>query len=145
MALKNNNLFFKDNGVCTSVVKSQPEGQRVAEVEGKPEKEVEDSSESESGDESERKLKKKKKKSKKKKKKHKKEKKEEENDFETEVAEALKKQAEEEKKAEKLVDDRKRSYNNVLGYDAKAPTEAEMEAFYRKRQREDDPMLQFMK
>ena len=57
----------------------------------------------------------------------------------------MKKQDADERLAEKLLDDRKRSYNNTLGFEAKAPTEAEMEAFYRKRKREDDPMLQFMK
>ena len=43
-----------------------------------------------------------------------------------------------------MIDGRERSYNNVLGFEAKAPTEAEMEAFYRKRKREDDPMAQFL-
>jgi pre-mRNA-processing factor SLU7 len=61
------------------------------------------------------------------------------------VADAMKKQAEEERLAEQQLDDRKRSYNKMVGFDAKAPTEAEMEAFYRKRQREDDPMFQFAK
>jgi hypothetical protein len=43
-----------------------------------------------------------------------------------------------------LTDNRKRSYNNVLRFEAKAPTEAEMEAFYRKRKREDDLMAKFL-
>jgi pre-mRNA-processing factor SLU7 len=53
--------------------------------------------------------------------------------------------AEEERRqnaGEDLLDDRKRSYNSR--YDVKAPTEAEMEAFYMKRVREEDPMLDFI-
>jgi len=38
-------------------------------------------------------------------------------------------------------DDRKRGYNSI--YENKAPTEAEMEAYYRKRQRDEDPMKNF--
>ena len=37
--------------------------------------------------------------------------------------------------------DRERGYNCL--YENKAPTEAEMEAYYRKRVREDDPMANF--
>ena len=40
------------------------------------------------------------------------------------------------------VDERKRKYNSM--YEAKAPTEEEMEAFKIKRLREEDPMSQFM-
>ncbi|XP_070492701.1 pre-mRNA-splicing factor Slu7 [Chironomus tepperi] len=43
----------------------------------------------------------------------------------------------------KNVDERKRKYNSM--YDAKAPTEEDMEAYHIKRTREEDPMLQFMK
>lgn len=43
----------------------------------------------------------------------------------------------------KNVDERKRKYNSM--YDAKAPTEEDMEAYHIKRSREEDPMLQFMK
>ena len=39
-------------------------------------------------------------------------------------------------------DERKRKYNSM--YDAKAPTEEEMEAYYRKRSRPDDPMTAFL-
>merc|ERR1712029_982448 len=78
-------------------------------------------------------------KSKKKKKKKKKKKgKEKEKDFEEQVSEAMKKQASEEAKP---IDERKRGYNSM--YDAKAPTEAEMEAYYRKRERYEDPMKNF--
>ena len=136
---------FQDIPVSTRVEKAQSD---EPEAEVKPENDVEErssGSESESADEGEeeRKSKKKKKKSKKKKKKQKKEKKDK--DFESEVAEAMKKQEEEDRQAEQLKDDRKRTYNNVLGFEAKVPTEAEMEAYYRKRKREDDPMFQFVK
>uniref|UniRef100_A0A1I8MTI7 Pre-mRNA-splicing factor SLU7 n=1 Tax=Musca domestica TaxID=7370 RepID=A0A1I8MTI7_MUSDO len=40
-------------------------------------------------------------------------------------------------------DERKRPYNSM--YDVKAPTEEEIEDWQRKRRREEDPMLQFMK
>ena len=50
----------------------------------------------------------------------------------------MRKQTEEEAKP---IDERKRGFNSM--YDAKAPTEAEMEAYYRKRQRAEDPMAQF--
>ena len=80
------------------------------------------------------------------KKKKKKSKKEE--DFEAQVAKAMKKQEETDKRAEELLktDERKRKYNSMQGgiEDTKQVTEAEMEAYYRKRQREDDPMAQFM-
>jgi len=137
---------FQDNSVCTATekiveaAKVQEEPVEAEEPEA-AKKEDERKSSSSSEDDEEKKSKKKKKKSKKKK--RKKDKKEK-TDFEKEVAAAMKKQEEEEKKAEKLSDDRKRSYNNVLGFEAKAPTEAEMEAFYRKRKREDDPMMQFL-
>lgn len=39
-------------------------------------------------------------------------------------------------------DERKRKYNSM--YDVKAPTEEEMEAYYMKRKRDDDPMASFM-
>ena len=42
-------------------------------------------------------------------------------------------------------DERKRSYNAMGGADDnKQMSEAEMEAYYRKRQRTDDPMAAFM-
>lgn len=41
------------------------------------------------------------------------------------------------------IDERDRPYNSM--YDAKVPTEEEMEAYQLKRTHEDDPMLQFMK
>ena len=42
----------------------------------------------------------------------------------------------------KNVDERKRKYNSM--YEAKAPTEEELEAYHMKRARAEDPMLQFM-
>ena len=61
-------------------------------------------------------------------------------DFEQEVAEAMAKQKTSDRDAAGA-DDRKRGYNSI--YENKAPTEAEMEAYYRKRVREDDPMANF--
>lgn len=40
------------------------------------------------------------------------------------------------------MDERKRPYNSM--YEAKEPTEEEMEAYRMKRQREEDPMSQFV-
>lgn len=56
---------------------------------------------------------------------------------------ALKKELENQRKAEELLamDERKRPYNSM--YDAKAPTEEEMEAWRMKRRREEDPMANF--
>jgi len=71
---------------------------------------------------------------------------EEEEDFETQVKKAMKKLEKEEKEAEASKDDRKRSYNSI-GSEAnngKGPTDAEMEAYYRKRQRADDPMAKYL-
>ena len=79
-----------------------------------------------------------------KKKKKKKDKKKEE-DFETQVAKAMKKLDKEEKEADATKDDRKRGYNSLEAQgSSKAPTEAEMEAYYRKRQRADDPMAKYL-
>ena len=39
-------------------------------------------------------------------------------------------------------DERKRGYNS--NYETKAPTEAELEAYQRLRQREEDPMAKFL-
>jgi len=68
-------------------------------------------------------------------------------DFESKVKAAMKKQEEEEKKADQILsmDERKRTYNSMGGMDDnKQMTEAEMEAYYRKRQRTDDPMAAFL-
>lgn len=40
------------------------------------------------------------------------------------------------------MDERKRPYNSM--FETKAPTDAEMEAFYMKRMRADDPMAAFI-
>ena len=61
-------------------------------------------------------------------------------DFEQEVAEAMAKQKTSDRDAAGA-EDQKRGYNSI--YENKAPTEAEMEAYYRKRVREDDPMANF--
>lgn len=39
-------------------------------------------------------------------------------------------------------DERKRKYNSM--YEIKAPTEEEMEAYFLKRKRDDDPMASFL-
>ena len=48
------------------------------------------------------------------------------------------------KEADKLLamDERKRPYNSM--YEVKAPTEEEMEAYFIKRHRPDDPMAGFL-
>ena len=79
----------------------------------------------------------------KKKKKKKDKKRDEEEDFETQVAKAMEKQRREESAAE-LKDDRKRAYNSLSGGFDKELTEAEIEAFKRRRVREDDPMAAFL-
>jgi pre-mRNA-processing factor SLU7 len=68
-----------------------------------------------------------------------------EEDFEAKVAEAMKKQAAEEAAAERALamDERKRPYNS-MAIDNKTLSEAEMEAYHRKRMRPEDPMAQFM-
>ena len=75
----------------------------------------------------------------KKSKKSKKKKKKKEQDFEEEVKNAMRKLDSGEKSF--TADERKRGYNT--NYDEKAPTEAEIEAYYRKRPREEDPMAHF--
>lgn len=58
---------------------------------------------------------------------------------EKKIAKAMK-QFDEDQKQE--TDERKRGYNSM--YEAKAPTEEDMEAYYRKRSRPDDPMAAFL-
>lgn len=41
------------------------------------------------------------------------------------------------------LNDRKRPYNSM--YEIKGPTEEEMEAYYMKKRRDDDPMADFLK
>ena len=62
------------------------------------------------------------------------------------LAEALKKLEKEEAEAERVMnmDEKKRPYNSMKGDSNKAPTEEDMEAYYMKRRREDDPMAQFL-
>lgn len=64
---------------------------------------------------------------------------------EKKVKEALKKLEEEEKNAERLLkmDERKRPYNSI-NITNQEPTEEEMEAYYIKRKREEDPMAKFL-
>ena len=56
----------------------------------------------------------------------------------------MKKLEEEERQAARLLsmDERKRPYNSMA--EAKAPTEEDLEAYYLKRQRTEDPMAGFL-
>ncbi|XP_046333941.1 pre-mRNA-splicing factor SLU7-like [Haliotis rufescens] len=97
----------------------------------------------------EKKKKKKKKEKKKRKKKHKKrhsssDSSSESEDDEEKLKKALQREAEHQRSADRLLamDERKRPYNSM--YDAKAPTEEELEAWKMKRQREEDPMAAFL-
>eukprot|EP00096_Caligus_rogercresseyi_P015417 TRINITY_DN7854_c0_g1_i1.p1 TRINITY_DN7854_c0_g1~~TRINITY_DN7854_c0_g1_i1.p1 ORF type:complete len:588 (+),score=246.49 TRINITY_DN7854_c0_g1_i1:387-2150(+) len=116
-----------------------------------------DSSSSSSEDEEEkarrrekrRKKKEKKKKRKKKKKKSQKSSSSSEDDeddsHEKKIKNAMKKLEEEEKRA--ILDERKRGYNSALreGEESfKEPSDIEMEAYYRKRQRTEDPMAKYI-
>lgn len=60
------------------------------------------------------------------------------------LQEALKKEEDAQKEADELLamNERKRPYNSM--FDVKKPTEEEIEAYYLKRKREDDPMKDFM-
>ena len=63
------------------------------------------------------------------------------------MAKAMKKQDQEEKNVKELMsmDERKRPYNSMQAVqDDKEVSEAQMEAYYRKRQRAEDPMAQFL-
>ncbi|XP_055376810.1 pre-mRNA-splicing factor Slu7 [Condylostylus longicornis] len=73
--------------------------------------------------------------------KHKKKEKTKEKDYSEKTIEEL----EEEQNLEHLMElnERKRKFNSM--YENKAPTEEEMEEFMKKRQREEDPMLSFVK
>ena len=42
------------------------------------------------------------------------------------------------------MDDRKRGYHSMKADDGKAPTEEQMEAYYMKKRRTDDPMADFI-
>lgn len=43
------------------------------------------------------------------------------------------------------MDDRKRAYHSMKADDGKAPSEEQMEAYYLKKRRTDDPMADFIK
>lgn len=63
---------------------------------------------------------------------------------EDKLKKALKAEDENKAIADRLLamDERKRPYNSM--YEAKKPTDEEMEAYYLKRRREEDPMNQFL-
>ncbi|KZC05945.1 PREDICTED: pre-mRNA-splicing factor SLU7 [Dufourea novaeangliae] len=65
-------------------------------------------------------------------------------DEQDKLQQALQKEEETQKKAERLlgIDERKRPYNSM--YEIQEPTAEEIEAFQMKRQREDDPMAEFL-
>ncbi|KAI8421454.1 hypothetical protein MSG28_009510 [Choristoneura fumiferana] len=139
-------------------VRDDPKASTSAELKESPKKEKDkkekaDSSSSDSSSSSsesepdirsktEKTSKKKKKKSKKKRKKEKKEKKSKKD--EDKLKKALEMEERQQKHASHLLsmDERKRPYNSM--YEAKEPTEEEMEAYRMKRQREEDPMSQFV-
>lgn len=60
------------------------------------------------------------------------------------IAEAMRKEAQRQKEVDRLLkmDERKRPYNSMV--ETQAPTEEEMEAYFRKRKRDEDPMSAFM-
>uniref|UniRef100_A0A6B2EK89 Pre-mRNA-splicing factor SLU7 n=1 Tax=Phlebotomus kandelakii TaxID=1109342 RepID=A0A6B2EK89_9DIPT len=102
------------------------------------------SSESEEDEEEARRRQKAKKKSKKKRLKEKKRQKKQKDEEKDKLKEALKAEDKRTKEVDEIMklDERKRPYNSM--YEAKKPTEEEMEAFMMKRRREEDPMLQFL-
>jgi pre-mRNA-processing factor SLU7 len=57
---------------------------------------------------------------------------------------ALAKEELHQKEAERILamDEKKRPYNSM--FEIKKPTDEEMEAYYMKKRREEDPMAQFM-
>ncbi|RZC40298.1 pre-mRNA-splicing factor Slu7 [Asbolus verrucosus] len=84
------------------------------------------------------------KKKKNKKKKQKEKRKQKKNEEKDKLKEALKAEEEHQNKADRLlsIDERKRPYNSM--FEVKKPTEEEIEAYYLKRRREEDPMNQFI-
>lgn len=63
---------------------------------------------------------------------------------EDKLQKALEEEERNQAKADKLLgmDERKRPYNSM--FEVKKPSEEELEAYYLKRRREDDPMNQFL-
>jgi pre-mRNA-processing factor SLU7 len=139
--------FFLQNSYCLGEAGRNSVTPVVEVAASEPEKETEEkessdsSSESSSDAEVKSKAKNKKKNKKKKQKEKKKQKRIEEKD---KLKEALKAEEDHQNKAERLLalDERKRPYNSM--FEVKKPTEEEIEAYYLKRRREEDPMNQFM-
>ncbi|XP_019864689.2 pre-mRNA-splicing factor Slu7 [Aethina tumida] len=104
----------------------------------------ENESSSSSSDDEEKQKKERKKKKKNKKKKQKEKNKKKNKEAKDKLKEALKAEEDRREEAERILamDERKRPYNSM--FEAKQPTEEEMEAYYLKRRREEDPMNQFM-
>lgn len=97
-----------------------------------------------SASESSKKQKKKRRKEKKKKQKRKKKCQPKEESSEDKLKAALEKEELQQKEAKCVLamDERKRPYNSM--FEVKKPTDEEMEAYYMKKRREEDPMAQFM-
>ena len=70
----------------------------------------------------------------------------EEDDPKKKLAKALKREEERQKKADLLLslDERKRPYHSMKAVNDKAPDDMELEAYYMKRARAEDPMAAFM-
>lgn len=97
-----------------------------------------------SASESSKKQKKKRRKEKKKKQKRKRKCQSKEESSEDKLKAALEKEELQQKEAKRILamDERKRPYNSM--FEVKKPTDEEMEAYYMKKRREEDPMAQFM-
>ncbi|CAH0552898.1 unnamed protein product [Brassicogethes aeneus] len=136
-----NSYCLGENGKNKNSTESIP----LVEESTKDEEEKEESpeeKEASSSNEEDSKLKKEKRKKKKDKKKKQKEKKQ--NKKKDLLKEAVKAEEQSQENADRLlaIDERKRPYNSM--FEAKKPTEEEIEAYYLKRRREEDPMNQFM-
>ncbi|XP_063930764.1 pre-mRNA-splicing factor Slu7 [Zophobas morio] len=116
----------------------------VTTPEATNEKEESSESSSESSSDAEEKNKSERKKKKKNKKKKQKEKRKQKKQEKDKLKEALDAEEMNQKAADRLlsIDERKRPYNSM--FEVKKPTDEELEAYYMKRRRDEDPMNQFM-
>lgn len=139
--------FIKNSYCLGEAGKSQATAAAIEVTEPAVIKENKESSSSSESDDTETKktdLRRSKKKDKKKKQKEKSKQKKKEKQEVDKLQEALKKEELAQKEAEDLLamNERKRPYNSM--FEVKKPTEEEIEAYYLKRKREDDPMKDFM-
>ncbi|KAJ3654166.1 hypothetical protein Zmor_013376 [Zophobas morio] len=116
----------------------------VTTPEATNEKEESSESSSESSSDAEEKNKSERRKKKKNKKKKQKEKRKQKKQEKDKLKEALDAEEMNQKAADRLlsIDERKRPYNSM--FEVKKPTDEELEAYYMKRRRDEDPMNQFM-